>query len=66
MAIGAAHGLGGVLSTTAWDPAPVGNIALCPLVAPAKVKMLANLLACIVGGSLHAHQMVEYCLLVWW
>ena len=55
----AAHSLGGVLSTTAWDPAPVGNIALCPLVAPAKVEMLANILACIVGGSLNAHQMVE-------
>ena len=32
-----------MLSTTAWDPAPVGKIALCPLFAPAKVETLANL-----------------------
>ena len=63
---GAQPGFVGVLFTTAWDPAPVGTIALCPLVAPVKVKTLANLLACIVGGSLHMHQMVEEFLLVWW
>eukprot|EP00731_Ephydatia_muelleri_P034628 Em0069g3a len=37
----ASSSLGRVLSITAWDPAPVSKIALCPLVAPAKVETLA-------------------------
>ena len=61
-ATGVAHGQAlsdGTSPHAAWDPATVGKIVLCPLVAPAKVETLANLLACIVGGSLHVHQMVE-------
>ena len=55
-------GLGGVLSTTAWDPAPGGKIALCPLVAPAKVQTPANFLACIVAGSFHVVGTICYSL----
>ena len=42
-----------LLTTTARDPAHVGKIVLCSLVASAKVEMPANCLTCIVGGSLH-------------
>ena len=34
-------------------PSTCGKIAIYPLVAPAKVEMPANRLACIVGGLLH-------------
>ncbi|KAL5473412.1 hypothetical protein EMCRGX_G027892 [Ephydatia muelleri] len=67
-ATGAVHGQA-LVTTTAWDPAPVGKLALCPLVALAKVETPANCLACIglapcVGNHLLGrHQMVEQCLL---
>ena len=42
-ATGAVHGQA-LVTTTAWDPAPVGKLALCPLVALAKVETPANCL----------------------
>ena len=44
-------GLGGVVSTTACDPALVGKVALCSFAASAEVESPADLLDCIVGGS---------------
>ena len=44
-------GLGGVVSTTACDPALVGKVALCSFAASAEVESPVDLLDCIVGGS---------------